>query len=162
MDHAAPRLMRQLGTSRRRPKVGDVFEVEFDEGRISGRVVRTDALVFVGAPGLNVLYFFAGLAPAHDLETLNLSTDNLLIPPVLTNNLAWSRGYFHTIGHRPLGAREVLDQHCFDAYGSGYFDEYGHQLSAPTEPVGVRGVQSFLTIEHELSIALGWGGTITA
>ena len=84
----------------------------------------------------------------------------MLIPPLLTNNVGWTRGYFQTIGNRQLAAGEALDQHCFDAYGDGYFDEYGQQLPAPVQPVGVRAVHSFLTIEHELSVALGMGGTI--
>ena len=161
MEETTPSLLHQLGASRRRPKVGDIFEVQFDAGRLPGRVIRTDALVFAGAPGLNLLYFFRGLVPTHDVETIELSTDNLLIPPVLTNSLGWSRGYFQTIGNRPLGVAEVLDQHCFDAYGGGHFDEYGHPLPAPVEPVGVLGVQSYLTIEHWLSLAIGWGGTLS-
>lgn len=161
MEEATPLLMHKLRPSRKRPKVGDVFEVGFDAGRLAGRVIRTDALVSEGAPGLNLLYFFRDLAPAHDVNAMDLTVDNLLIPPLLTNNMGWSRGYFRTIGNRPLGSGEVLDQHCFDAYGAGCFDEYGHPLPAPVQPVGVRGVHSYLTIEHELSVALGWGGTLT-
>lgn len=157
MDEMTPRLMHQLRPSRKRPKVGDIFEVEFDAGRLAGRVIRTDALVFEDAPGLNLLYFFRDLAVAHDVKTMRLTTDNLLIPPVLTNNIGWRRGYFQTIGNRPLGAGEAFAQHCFDAYGDGYFDEYGQQLPKPVQPVGMQGVHSFLTIEHELSVALGLG-----
>jgi hypothetical protein len=80
-----------------------------------------------------------------------------LVPPILINRVPWSRGYFETIDHRPLEQEDLLQQHCFLSSVRGqYFDEKGHELPGPVEPVGSYGLNSFRTADDEISDALGF------
>lgn len=48
------------------------------------------------------------------------------------------------------------DQHCFLSASRGkYFDDQGHELPGPIEPVGDYRLHSLRTIDDEISDALG-------
>ena len=79
----------------------------------------------------------------------------LLVPPLLTNRLPWTKGYFEVIENRPIGALDRLPQHCFADLAGRCFDERSNPLPGPIEPVGVWGLKSFRTIDDEVSKALG-------
>ena len=80
--------------------------------------------------------------------------DRLLFAPLVINRLPWSRGYFETIANLPLGEGQVLKQHCFEANGR-YYDEKDRELPGPTAPCGLRGLESFRTVDDSVSQALG-------
>jgi hypothetical protein len=153
--------LRILRPSRKAPKSGDVFCLQLPDSSFRfGRVIRTDAqwtrAVSAGPAFLIYVYRAASDSPSMPAREL-LRPDQLLIPPVMTNKLPWTRGYFDTIGNIPLDDRDVLPQHCFsDAAATGrYFDETGNTLPGPVEPVGDYGLHSFRTIDDEISDALG-------
>lgn len=73
----------------------------------------------------------------------------------MTNTLPWSRGYFETLENRPLETGEVLREHCFRSSKGKYYDEHSNELSGPVEPCGDWGLQSYRTIDDEISDALG-------
>ncbi len=86
-----------------------------------------------------------------------LSCNDLLVPPMMTNRLPWSRGYFETVGYWPLDTDDVLPQHCFFSPVRGrYFDEAVNELPGPVEPVGDYGLHSYRSIDDAVSEALGF------
>ena len=80
----------------------------------------------------------------------------LLVPPMMTNRLPWTKGYFMHLEHRILEKKETLGQHCFlDDIRNCYRDEYGNKIKKCIEPVGVWGLDSYRTIDDAISEALG-------
>src|SRR3954452_9236707 len=125
-----------LSPSRKRLAEGDIFAMRvLDLGFVFGRVISTEAIWAVGGEdsGLaNLLYIYSGvhteLNPPHRLKP-----EALLIPPVMTNRLGWSRGYFQTIANRPLKPEDVLRVHCFRRSNGEFYDERGSRLRGPVE-----------------------------
>jgi len=143
-----------LNKSRRRLKEGDIFVMLPPDGLyLFGRVIDMNARVF-GDVGWNLLYIYQ----ARSMEKSNipeLPRGKLLIPPLITNRLAWSRGYFEHVEHRPLTALDRLPQHCFKDDRGWYFDEFGNRIPGPIEPVGWWALRSYRTVDDEISQALG-------
>lgn len=125
--------------SRHRPKVGDIFVLNMCGKRwIVGRVIRTDAHGFGSMTKDNLLYFYRMEIqdPGH-IET-PISPD-LLISPVMTNNLGWVRGYYLHVRNSPLLPEEILRQHVFESNlfaisdARRFRDEY-HNPVPPPDP----------------------------
>lgn len=149
--------MRILKPSRKKPKPGDVFVLQMPDGMYSfGRVVSDSAMVG-GRIQAQLIYVFKVRSLSKDLpEPSDLRSDCLLLPPMMTNVLPWSRGYLETIAHLPFEPGDNLSQHCFyDSFFRKHVDELGNVLPGPVEPVGELGLQSFRTIDDSVSAALG-------
>ena len=154
--------------SRKRLKAGDIFVMKIlDKGYLFGRVIRTDALG--GAAGndfdvprkgnLNLIYIYEGL---HDSKEPipGLCKEELLVPPIVTNRLGWSSGYFETVDSRELEEEDVLRPHCFSlgkprGPDGMYYDEYGNRLDREYPPTGLDGLSSYVGIDARISKALG-------
>jgi hypothetical protein len=150
--------MEILKPSRRRLKAGDIFVYKVKSHDFGyGRVVRTDALFYDGPRDAIVLYFYNAFSPIKD-RIPELDRRKLLFPPIFTNRLAWSHGYFESIENRAPNQQEVYDRHCFrdDTYiRPRYFDEDGRRLTKRMEPCGDYVLASFQTIDYRISEALG-------
>lgn len=121
-----------------------------------GRVISTEAMAGWSMPGATLVYIFRTTCDALVAPNPHVTRpDNLLVAPVMTNRLPWSRGYFQTVDQRPLAAEDVLPQHCFRSSAGRYFDEHATELSGPVEPCGDWGLHSFRTIDDDVSGALG-------
>lgn len=151
--------LRVLKPSRKRPRAGDVFVMQLpDDSYVFGRVISTAAMAGASMPGAILIYvyqqrFDSKVVPGRS----EVSRDRLLVAPMMTNRLPWSRGYFETVAHWPLEADDTLPQHCFLSAARGrYFDEKGNELAGPVEPVGVYGLHSYRTIDDAVSTALGF------
>ena len=107
--------------------------------------------------------FFLGRAPrvgsrrhvTYRRLVFELLREQLLVPPMMTNDLGWTKGYFEFVEHRELSPLNLLPQHCFKDSDGRYFDEKSNRLRAPVEPVGQWGLQSFRTIDDDISKAIG-------
>lgn len=151
-----------LEPSRRPQRVGDVFTLRpGSRPYLFGRVIRTDANAG-GFPNSNLIYIFRVESDRPEPpDRAMLRPDHLLVPPIMTNRLPWSRGYFRTIASWPVGPGEALKHHCFEEpgrppeYPHRYFDEDGKRLPRRVEPCGDWGLHSFLTIDDAVSQALG-------
>lgn len=143
-----------LRSSRRAPRVGDIFVMLPPDGRfLFGRVISTDARPLRVGGGL-LLYIYRvrsdGKIPPSELRT-----SELLLPPLMTNRQPWIRGYFENVENRPVRAEDLLSVHCFKDTRGYYFDESGTPLERESTPVGRWGLQSFRTIDDAVSDALG-------
>lgn len=150
-----------LKPSRKAPQPGDVFAVGLpDDTFIYGRVISTTAkwTRASGAGPANLIYLFRERSNSKQCpDRSELRPDRLLVPPIMTNRLPWSRGYFETLVHVPLERDDVLSQHCFrfPMARIRYFDDFGNELPSAVEPVGEYALHSFRTIDDEISDALG-------
>ena len=152
--------IRVIAPSRRRLHAGDLFAVRpADLGYLFGRVINVDTRIG-GFPGDVILAYiyrplFDGLDPPGPGA---LGPHELLIPPFGINRLPWSRGYFFTVAHRPLAPGDVLPRHVFHRttpIRDDYLDEHGVAVVDPRPPIGEWGLNSYRTIDDDISLALG-------
>jgi hypothetical protein len=150
--------LRILESSRRAPKEGDIFALRpRDDVYLFGRVVSTKAKAGEAMPNAILIYIYrhqeVRITPPNNRE---LAPDRLLIPPLMTNRLPWSRGYFQTVDHWQATPADVLARHCFFDFLRGVcFDEFAVRLARCIEPCGQLGLHSFRTIDDAVSEALG-------
>lgn len=144
-----------LKKTRRAPEVGDIFVMLPADGQyLFGRVIDTNARPW-GAQGGGVLVYIYRARSPSKVPAPDLLRGQLLVPPMITNTLPWTRGYFELVEHRPLSRMDRLPQHCFrNSYGA-HFDEAGNELAEAVEPVGRLGHQSYRKIADAVADALG-------
>lgn len=151
------RNMHNWGHSRRKAKIGDLFTYLMPDQKYRfARFVRDDIPLFGQA---NMLYFYSnefdcGTEPARDL----FIPPKLILPPQLTNNLCWVRGYVLFVAHWPLRLDEVFPRHCFTYSrfkGIHFVDEFENPVYEPFEPLGHWALTGYSMIDLELSRALG-------
>jgi immunity protein 26 of polymorphic toxin system len=150
--------LQTLAPSRKAPKAGDIFVCRpAGRGYFFGRVVATDARIRTEQNCI-LLYTFATESDTKQPPE-RLSVMQLLIAPLMTNRLPWSRGYFETVARRDFELGERLPVHCFrDLFFkpyTRYWDEYNHELPQKREPCGDYGLHSYRTIDDAISDALG-------
>ena len=146
--------LRVLKRARRSPEVGDIFVLSPANGQfLFGRVVATDANP-LGVGG-GILIYIYGARSSDKSPVPELRPSELLVPPMMTNKLPWTKGYFEFVENRPMGPQDRLAQHCFKDTRGWFFDEQRNRLPEPTEPVGQWGLHSYQTIDDEISNALG-------
>lgn len=160
-------LLFQLQTpSRKKVLPGDIFSMKLPEGYLFGRVIATNAKSSRwDEPHLHLLYIYKGIRKTvADFQIDDFRPPQLLIPPVITNRLGWSRGVYETVGHAPLETADRLEQDVFLRPGSqDYWDENANPIKESAvkdkSMAGVHGLHSYMTIENEVSVALGLGPT---
>jgi hypothetical protein len=130
--------------SRLPPQAGDI---------LYGRVISTEATI--GPMKKCVLIYLYRPRSKEKGAVPELLRGQLLVPPMMTNNLGWTKGYFEFVEHRELSPLDLLPQHCFKDSDGRYFDEKSNRLRAPVEPVGQWGLHSFRAIDDEILKAMG-------
>ena len=133
---------------------GDIFVLR-PAGRdyYFGRVVRVGTKL-VALPDNVLIYLYDAHGPAKDAIP-ELRRERLLVAPLVTNRLPFSKGYLEVVGSRPLAPGDVLPVHCFRASSGKYYDEHKRPLREKVEPCGELGLHSFRTIDDAVSKALG-------
>jgi len=145
-----------LEKSRKELRPGDIFVLK-PKGHdyYFGRVINTNAESGFG-PGRAVLIYIYNATSRDKTQIPKLDKNNLLIPPEMINRLGWSRGYFENVGFKKLTKNDVLDVHCFwDPLRKRYINEKKQVLDGPHEPVGRYGLGNYLTVDDQVSDALG-------
>jgi Immunity protein 26 len=144
-----------LKKSRRSPRNGDIFVMLPPDGQfLYGRVINSEAKAGWGMDRSILIYVYRGRSKRKE-DVPVLRPEDLLVAPMMTNRLPWSRGYFEFIKNEELQPSDVLRQHCFKDTRGFYYDDQNNELPGPVEPVGVRGLHSYRTIDDEVSRALG-------
>lgn len=145
-----------LKKSRKKQKSGDVFVLQMkgDDKYYFGRIVSLKAKIG-GFDNVILIYIYNAFSKSKD-EMPRMDKDNLLVPPIGTNRLPWTRGYFETIRSAPIEDNDVLDTHCFfDYLTKKYYNDQGKQLPRRIELCGEYGLHSFRTIDDAVSEVLG-------
>lgn len=147
-----------LKPSRARQKAGDVFvfQMKQEAGVYRfGRIIRMDAKVGVFEKCI-LIYIFTATSTSKD-QVPELSRDQLLVPPIATNRQGWLKGYFETVASIPLEPDDILSMHCFRSFArpGRFFNDEGCEILNPQEPIGNYGLDSYRTIDDEISKALG-------
>ncbi len=151
--------LKVLKRSRHKPKAGDIFVMEPPDGLyLFGRVINTEAEIGP-IKNCNLLYIY-NIRAENKLPIPELSVKDLLLPPMMTNALGWTRGYFEHLENRSLTKKDVLKQHCFfDDFRKCYYDEYGNKIRKPIflshKKIDDLGLHSYRTIDDDISTALG-------
>lgn len=147
--------MKALAKSRKKIRRGDIFAFQI-EGLpfMFGRVIDTEAKI---GPMINcILIYIYNAKSDHKHKIPELDKSKLLVPPIITNTLPWRRGYFENIAFREIEDHDVLLVHCFvDSMFHRYYDEKNNRLPIKYEPCGDYGLDSYRTIDDEVSEALG-------
>lgn len=155
--------LKVLKRTRRHPEPGDIFFMQLpSELYMFGRVILADVPQSrAPMPGANLIYIYKWQSRTPQPEYGELLPNKLLIPPLWTNNLPWTRGYFQHVMNRPLGDFDLLRQHCFhvapldpNSHGK-YVDESGREIGQRSEPCGEWGLVSYRWIDDHVSDALG-------
>ncbi len=149
---------RQLKKSKKALRTKHIFVVRFDDlGFFWGRIIDPDVELWGGFRG-PLIYIYNRCTASKDAVP-ELPKTELLVPPLFTNRLSWSRGYFETVANRTLTPEEILSQHCFSAWSADgveyYVDENGKRLPRRTEPCGQYGVCGVEYVEHQMADVLG-------
>lgn len=150
--------LRVLKPSRKPLRPGDIFVMQILDGRyLFGRVIFGDLpRGQAPMPKANLVYIYRELGDRPAAEAVHLNPNDLLIPPVYTNRLGWSRGYFQTVENRPIDpSRDLLTQHCFRDFTGKYRDETGRIITGAVEPCGDWGLSSYRWIDDHISDDLG-------
>lgn len=147
--------LKVLKRSRTRPQAGDVFAMQLPDNRyLFGRVIGADIpRERAPMPGANLIYVYDVVTDCKEPAS-PLLPDNLLLPPVFTNRLPWTKGYFETVEHRTLHPQDLLPRHCFQGLAGELFDESGRRLDRRSEPCGVWGVASYRRLDDLISDAV--------
>jgi immunity protein 26 of polymorphic toxin system len=147
----------RLRPSRKPLKAGDVFSMRLiDEKYLFGRVIEAEIpSERAPTPAANLVYLYRSRTIAPDYSEADLSPGNLLLPPVFTNRLAWSHGYFETIHHQPLRPEDLLPAHCFRDWRGQCRDRDGQVLPRVIEPCGSWSLASYRGLEDKICDALG-------
>jgi hypothetical protein len=138
------------------PCPGDVFRIQLPNGKnLFGRVVianppREQAPM----PCAFLVYIYSLEANEQCPDYSKLSPENLLIPPVWTNELAWKKGYFNFVENHPLSRSDLLERHVFRSATGRLFDEKGKMLSGDAEPFGEWGMASYKWIQDRIRARL--------
>ena len=139
------------------PQPGDLFVMQLpDMHYLFGRVIRNDALIGPMTDCILIYIYRSRSDSKTPPPPSDLKTGNLLVPPILTNRLPWTKGDFETVDHSPLEDTDQLPQHCFLRSNGDYYDERNNSLPGPVEPVGAWALDSFRTIDDTVSEALGF------
>lgn len=138
---------------------GDLFYVEYSKiGKIVGLVASADALISESATGTLVYFFGRDVSAqlvAEPTRVASRSLDDLLIGPVVTNRLGWSRGYFQTFSRVDMGECE-MPVVSLEKYGGALFDVDGNRISESraVAPYALRGTEAYTRIDDLISDAL--------
>jgi len=148
--------MRALRKSRTLPTAGDVFVFQMPDSLFRyGRVIQTDTNI--GGFKNSILIYIYRATSGNRKPIPQLTRDDLLIAPTGTDRCVWTRGYFENIENRLLTTDDVLPVHCFwSGVFDCYKDELGNRLSRRHEPCGLFGLGSEVTIDCQVSMALGF------
>lgn len=149
--------MEFLEISKKKIITGDIFVLKPPKMKFYyGIVANADAKMFSAERILHI-HFFDFSTNDYNTVPNKLYDSNLLIPPVLTNKIAWQKGYFKTIGNVTIEKFRTIKEASFYYYNGEIFDDNSHQLSKPysIETTGSFSITSHLNIDNLMSLRLG-------
>jgi len=145
------------------PERGDIFVMQLPNGAyLFGRVVFANVpQERAPMPGAHLIYIYDRRSQTPQPLPSQLRPGRLLIAPIWTNALAWTKGYFQTIRNQPIGDFDLLREHCFfmvplgSAASGKFVDETGKEVGRRSDPCGEWALASYRWIDDHVSDALG-------
>jgi hypothetical protein len=152
--------LRVIQPSRRKPNAGDVFALWLpDDTYVFGRVIEADISEPNRAPmpGSYLVYVYQHRAREMSPDLEALTTDALLIPPLFTNRMPWTKGYFSNVAHEaPRPEHELAELSFWDALRGEFVDRERNTLDHEIPPAGTWGLVSYRWLDDRVSEALGF------
>lgn len=148
-------ILEKLKSSRKLLKNGDVFVLK-PKGKpyYFGRVINTKTQI--GGFEDVILCYIYDASSADKNEIPDISKDKLLIPPFGIDRSPWSSGVFEVVGSIHLTDEDMLPVHVFKSpLSNTFYDEYGNEISSPSEIFAYNSVTSDITIDYQVGKALG-------
>ena len=129
--------MMVLEASRKKIKAGDLFVFQMSQ-EVNlyrfGLVIKND-FNLGPFPNCNLVYLYEASSKFID-EVPELNREKLLIPPFVTNNLAWSKGFFLTIGNIVPGEAEIFSEHFFRDTSGNLYNDSGVRVKKSSRTCG--------------------------
>lgn len=136
----------------KRARVGDVFVLSVEDGKyLFGRVAKKGVLY---RPAL-LLYIYAVEATKPSPVPESLARDSLLVPPILTNQIGFTEGFFQILSSGPIQPEDIFEKHCFVNPFGAYLDEAGQRVDAPFEPLARTALAGYGAVGIRVVKALG-------
>jgi hypothetical protein len=149
--------LKKLRGTRRKPISGDVFSMQLPTEKFLFGIVRfaNPPRENAPAPCAYLIYIYDLQSSARKPDYSKMLSDHLLIPPLWTNQMPWTKGYFQHIENRPLPIGAAPRNHCFRVETGKFVDENGKRINEPSAPFGEWGIVSYRWIDDHISDALG-------
>lgn len=110
-----------IGSTRCKPRKGDVFVVQPEGGRyLYGLAVRDDVQLIIRT---RLIYIYNRVTSVPVMPDDPLRPDELLILPQMVNDQGWARGYFYTIGNIDLTEDYLSSEYGFKIVRTGQIVE---------------------------------------
>lgn len=146
----ADRLTVVSGNERQKkwPKQGDFFYFQLNDGRLGYGMVSLGKIDVGPFKNAIVIYIYNYFTSSLQEDAV-LAKDNLLLPPIITDNSCWKNGYFVTF--KTIDACEVdaFPEHYFkNPVRNKIYDQHGVTIDSPTEnvPIGEESIQFYKSV----------------
>lgn len=151
--------LRVLRPSRKAPRPGDIFAMQLPNGKyVFGRVILTDlSRERAPMPGAILIYVYRHLSSSKSPSLAQLRPDALAVPPIFTNRLAWTKGYFENLRQLPFRPSDLLERHCFLRWDGRFLNLDGEVIPNRLEPCGDWALTSYRMIDDMVSDGFGIG-----
>lgn len=140
----------KLQASRKLPQVGDVFTFLLCDRMYTFGQVLDAGITLSEFRDLALVVVFELRSKKKEIPP-DLTKSKRVVSPMLMQKVAWSRGYFETIGREPVEG----GAYCFQAAWGDYFDRMGKKLAKPIGTVLDMDVGNYRVIEDEVCNWLG-------
>ncbi|MGG7523012.1 Imm26 family immunity protein [bacterium BS0013] len=130
------------------PKEGDVFYFQLNDGRLGYGMVSLGKIDVGPFNNAIVIYLYNNFTSSLQ-EDVKLAKDNLLLPPIITDNSCWKKGYFVTFKTIETSEVDVLSQHYFkNPVRNKIYDQHGVEIDSPIEnmPIGEESIQFYKSV----------------
>ena len=125
------------------PKEGDVFYFQLNDVRLGYGMVALGKIDVGPFKNAIVIYIYDYFTSSLQEDAV-LAKDNLLLPPIITDNSCWKNGYLVTLKTIETSEVDILPQHYFkNPVRNKTYDQHGVPIESPTEniPVGEESIQ---------------------
>jgi len=143
--------LKVIKRTRTKPAEGDIFILSPRENLFFyGRVLISNINHIAQSPfihGKSVIVIFRCRSEAIGWDGYRPNYDELLIQPTIVDSSYWSRGFFHTIGNKPISKYESkLDIGFYDTSFGIFRTETGKEMNHRPKLLGMYGISTIIGI----------------
>ncbi|MBA5201396.1 hypothetical protein H2Y56_18610 [Pectobacterium aroidearum] len=138
------------------PSQGDVFCFRFDDGCFGYGMVSLSKIDVGPFKNAIVIYIYNVFSDFLD-ESVVLSKEDLLLPPMITDNSCWKKKYFRTFKRLDVSDVDIFPNHYFrNPIRNDLRDSFGEVVTDIREdiPVGVESLRFYNGVIKEIERAM--------